>query len=150
MSEPEKEDFLSRFTPDSGTIGFAVMGGIFGEGIDLKQDRLTNVLIVGVGIPQVNPEQNLIRDYYDHTFGNGFFYAFQMPGFCRVLQAAGRLIRTESDRGWWYLSISATAARTIKDCSRRNTGTLNRSLPFQTLSPDYRNSGTHHPSRDPK
>lgn len=99
MSEPQKEDYLNRFTDSSRTVGFAVMGGIFGEGIDLKKERLVGVIIVGVGTPQVSCEQNLIKTYYDHTFGNGFFYAFQMPGFCRVMQAAGRLIRTESDKG---------------------------------------------------
>mgnify|MGYP001563486246 FL=1 len=99
MSEPDKEIFLEQFAQDSQTTGFAVMGGIFGEGIDLEGDRLVGVIIVSVGIPQVNPEQNLIKTYYDQTLGNGFFYAYQMPGFCRVLQAAGRLIRTETDKG---------------------------------------------------
>lgn len=99
MTEPERQDFLDAFQPDSETIGFAVMGGIFGEGIDLTGDCLVGVIVVGVGLPQICPEQERIRTYYDAGSGDGFFNAYQMPGFNRVLQAAGRLIRTETDRG---------------------------------------------------
>ncbi len=111
MDEDDRRSFLDSFTQDSRITGFAVMGGIFGEGIDLEGDRLTTVMVVGVGLPQVNHEQEEIRAYYDAllTAGrakgesgkglDGFFIAYQMPGFSRVLQAVGRLIRSESDRG---------------------------------------------------
>ncbi|MCG8614910.1 MAG: ATP-dependent DNA helicase [Desulfobacterales bacterium] len=99
MSETERADFLDNFTKDSRTIGFAVMGGIFGEGIDLTGDRLIGVIVVGVGLPQVSHEQNEIRSYYDTRGQDGFFFAYQMPGFSRVLQATGRLIRSHDDRG---------------------------------------------------
>ena len=75
------------------------MGGIFGEGIDLTGDRLTGVVIVGVGLPQVCPEQEIMRSYYDDKMGSGFSYAYTYPGINRVLQASGRLIRSETDRG---------------------------------------------------
>lgn len=99
MSEPEREIFLNQFTLDSQVLGFAVMGGIFGEGIDLEGTRLIGVIVVGVGLPQICPEQDRIRAYYEECNEDGFFNAYQMPGFNRVMQATGRLIRTETDRG---------------------------------------------------
>jgi len=101
MGEPEREDFLARFgTGNQGTlVGLAVMGGIFGEGIDLRGDRLTGVAVVGVGLPPPSPERELIRSHFDGLVGAGFEYAYLFPGFNRVLQAAGRVIRSETDRG---------------------------------------------------
>ncbi len=101
MREEERESFIAEFKEDNeGTlVGFVVMGGIFGESIDLPGDRLTGTAIVGVGLPQVNLERNLIRHYHDRLSGKGFNYAFTYPGMSKVLQAAGRLIRTETDRG---------------------------------------------------
>jgi DNA excision repair protein ERCC-2 len=99
MAEAEREKFLDQFTPDSRVTGFAVMGGIFGEGIDLEGTRLIGVIVVGVGLPQLCPEQDRIRAYYEARNQDGFFNAYQMPGFNRVMQATGRLIRTETDRG---------------------------------------------------
>ena len=75
------------------------MGGIFGEGVDLTGDRLIGCAIVGVGLPQVNPRQEILRRYYDETCGTGFDYAYRFPGMNKVLQAAGRVIRTPEDRG---------------------------------------------------
>ena len=80
-------------------VGLAVMGGIFGEGIDLVGERLIGVVVVGVGIPQLGLERDLIKEYFDHQTGSGFAYAYQYPGFNRVQQATGRVIRTETDRG---------------------------------------------------
>src|SRR5215208_4112795 len=80
-------------------VGLAVMGGIFGEGIDLVGERLIGVVVVGVGVPQLGLERDLIKEYFDHHAGNGFAYAYQYPGFNRVQQATGRVIRTETDRG---------------------------------------------------
>ncbi|MCP3944638.1 MAG: ATP-dependent DNA helicase [Desulfobacteraceae bacterium] len=99
MTELERENFLYQFTPQSQITGFAVMGGIFGEGIDLEGPRLIGVIVVGVGLPQICPEQNQIRAYYEARNEDGFFNAYQMPGFNRVMQATGRLIRRETDRG---------------------------------------------------
>ena len=80
-------------------VGFAVMGGIFGEGIDLVGERLVGAIVVGVGLPQIGLERDLIKGYYDEHDGAGFAYAYTYPGMNRVLQAAGRVIRTDSDRG---------------------------------------------------
>ncbi|WP_336785789.1 ATP-dependent DNA helicase [Paenibacillus sp. MMO-177] len=101
MSEEERDSFLAAFAPDNDgkLVGFAVMGGIFSEGIDLVGDRLTGVAIVGVGLPQVGLERNIIKDYFDRQGKNGFEYAYVFPGMNKVLQAGGRLIRSESDRG---------------------------------------------------
>jgi DNA excision repair protein ERCC-2 len=80
-------------------VGFAVMGGVFGEGIDLVGDRLIGAVIVGVGLPQLCVERDLIRDYFQEQTGAGFDYAYTFPGMNRVLQAIGRVIRSETDRG---------------------------------------------------
>jgi DNA excision repair protein ERCC-2 len=101
MTETEREAFLDRFSEGSTEtlVGLAVLGGIFGEGIDLVGERLIGAVVVGVGVPQVGLENDLIKEYFDRENGSGFAYAYQYPGFNRVLQATGRVIRTESDRG---------------------------------------------------
>ncbi|HPC60889.1 MAG TPA: ATP-dependent DNA helicase, partial [Verrucomicrobiota bacterium] len=101
MTETERDEFLARFAveqPDT-LVGFAVLGGIFGEGIDLVGDRLIGAVIVGVGLPQLCAERDLIRDYFEGRCGRGFDYAYTFPGMNRVLQAMGRVIRSERDRG---------------------------------------------------
>lgn len=101
MSEGEREAFLAQFVPQPTTslVAFCVLGGIFSEGIDLKGDRLSGVAIVGVGLPQMNVEQELLKGYYDQQNGDGFQYAYQIPGMNKVLQAAGRVIRDSQDVG---------------------------------------------------
>ncbi|RED58037.1 helicase C-terminal domain-containing protein [Cohnella lupini] len=101
MAEEERESFLAAFSADNtqSLVGFAVMGGIFSEGIDLVGDRLTGVAVVGVGMPQLGLERNLIKSYFDDEGRNGFDYAYVYPGINKVLQAGGRLIRSERDRG---------------------------------------------------
>jgi DNA excision repair protein ERCC-2 len=100
MDDAGRSRFLDRFsTPNEATlVGFAVMGGIFGEGIDLVGERLSGAVIVGVGLPAICPERELIRSYFDGQ-GAGFDFAYRFPGINRVLQAAGRVIRTDRDRG---------------------------------------------------
>ncbi len=101
MSEAEREQFLAVFDSDNRetVVGFAVMGGIFGEGIDLVGERLVGAVIVGVGLPRICLERDLIRGYFDERNLPGFAYAYTYPGMNRVLQAAGRVIRGEADRG---------------------------------------------------
>jgi DNA excision repair protein ERCC-2 len=101
MKTIERDEYLSQFTSQNGKtlVGFAVMGGIFGEGIDLVGERLIGVAVVGVGLPQVCLERNLMRRHFDEQGMDGFAYAYLYPGINRVLQAAGRLIRSEQDRG---------------------------------------------------
>ena len=101
MTERERDDFLAAFSVEHGEIlvGFAVLGGIFGEGIDLVGERLIRAVIVGVGLPQLCVERDLIRDYFQQQNSMGFEYAYTFPGMNRVLQAIGRVIRSETDRG---------------------------------------------------
>ena len=126
MKEEEREDFLKLFEQEftlnreeinfrkvsseqwstnenentkKSLVGFCVMGGIFSEGIDLKKDSLIGVIVVGTGFPQICPERELLKEYYQNTLGKGFDYAYRYPGMNKVLQAAGRVIRTSEDRG---------------------------------------------------
>lgn len=100
MTEEEREDFLARFVPEGGNVvGFAVMGGIFSEGVDLTGERLSGAVIIGVGLPQLSPERDIIMEYFKNKNGQGYEYAYMYPGMNKVLQAAGRVIRTEQDRG---------------------------------------------------
>ncbi|MBO0960569.1 ATP-dependent DNA helicase [Neobacillus sp. MM2021_6] len=101
MTEVEREAFLAAFTPDQNEtlLGFAVLGGIFSEGVDLIGDRLNGVVVVGVGLPQLCFERNLIKDHFNKQGKNGYDYAYVFPGMNKVLQAGGRLIRSEMDRG---------------------------------------------------
>ena len=117
MSEQMREAFLDRFTgntdcdltsqisfdieedEDTILIGFCVMGGIFSEGIDLKNDSLIGAMIVGTGLPQVCCERELLKEYFDEQGENGFDYAYRFPGMNKVLQSAGRVIRTAQDVG---------------------------------------------------
>ena len=101
MSEDARQKFLDAFQADAAdaVIGFCVMGGIFSEGIDLKEDRLIGVIIIGTGLPQVGEERELLSRYFNEKSGRGFEYAYLYPGMNKVLQAAGRVIRTEKDRG---------------------------------------------------
>lgn len=101
MSETEREEFLDRFSEetDRTLVAFGIMGGIFGEGIDLKNDRLIGAIVVGTGLPQISNERTILKDYYDAENGCGFDYAFRYPGINKVLQAAGRVIRTTEDTG---------------------------------------------------
>jgi len=102
MSEEAREQFLRQFTEENHEetlIGFCVLGGIFSEGIDLKKDSLIGTIIVGTGLPQICTERELMKNYFDQTTGNGFDYAYQYPGMNKVLQAAGRVIRTVDDIG---------------------------------------------------
>lgn len=121
MTEGMREDFLKLFSgetdiPDSlllpgiispkakghvpeSLIGFCVLGGIFSEGIDLKEDCLIGCIIVGTGLPQICNERELLKEHFDDTKGDGFDYAYRYPGMNKVLQAAGRVIRTAEDVG---------------------------------------------------
>ena len=105
MNSIEKEDYLKAFTEpyDGLLIGAAVLGGHFGEGIDLVGDRLTGVVIVGVGLPKITPERQILSNYYSEKFGDGFAFAYRFPGWQKVLQAVGRVIRTETDTGFALL-----------------------------------------------
>ena len=100
MREEEKQEFLAHFnTTDELHVLFCVLGGMFSEGIDLKGEKLIGTIIIGVGLPQVNPQQDLLRDHFEEVNETGYAYAYQVPGMNKVLQAAGRVIRSHSDVG---------------------------------------------------
>ena len=101
MSEKAKKEFLDAFdAKKEGTlVGFCVLGGSFSEGIDLRGERLIGAIIVGVGLPTISTELNIIKEYFDNTRENGYAYAYTYPGMNKVLQAAGRVIRSEDEKG---------------------------------------------------
>ncbi len=101
MDEEKREAFLQAFDQDrsESLIGFCVMGGIFSEGIDLTEERLIGAFLVGTGLPQVCNGREILKKYFDRNGENGFSYAYLYPGMNKVLQAAGRVIRTAEDRG---------------------------------------------------
>lgn len=101
MVEEEREEFLNKFIPNpkESLVAFAVLGGIFSEGIDLKGDRLSGAAIIGVGLPQICLERDIIKNYFQDKNGKGYDYAYMYPGMNKVLQGAGRVIRSEEDKG---------------------------------------------------
>ena len=103
MSEPERAAFLDRFTLESRGVGFAVLGGSFGEGIDLPGERLIGAFVATLGLPQVNPVNEQLRERMAAMFGAGYDYTYLYPGMQKVVQAAGRVIRTEQDQGVVWL-----------------------------------------------
>lgn len=100
MNETDKVEFINSFDESSNNIvGFAVLGGIFAEGIDLKGEKLNGVVVVGVGLPQFDSFRNELRSYFDKEYKRGYQYAYMYPGFNKILQAVGRVIRSEDDKG---------------------------------------------------
>lgn len=102
MTEEDRERFLQRFrevAEQRSLVGFCVLGGIFSEGIDLKKDGLIGAIVVGTGVPQVCNEREILKSHFDRMGENGFDYSYRYPGMNKVLQAAGRVIRTEEDTG---------------------------------------------------
>lgn len=117
MDEKEKEVFLNEFEQqhDKSFVAFCVMGGVFSEGIDLTDEKLIGAVIVGTGIPQVCNDREIIREYYDRRGMRGFDYAYLCPGMNKVLQSAGRVIRTERDKGLILLLDSRFSRRQYRD-----------------------------------
>lgn len=103
MSEPERQAFIDRFVAGGAGVGFAVLGGAFGEGVDLPGERLIGAFVATLGLPQVNPVNEQLRERMQELFGAGYDYTYLYPGIQKVVQAAGRVIRTEQDRGVVWL-----------------------------------------------
>jgi DNA excision repair protein ERCC-2 len=103
MTSAERSAFLARFTPQGSGIGFAVLGGVFGEGIDLPGKRLVGAFIATLAWPPIGPVQDHIRQRMDTLFGEGCGYADRLPALQKVVQAAGRVLRTPQDQGWLWL-----------------------------------------------
>lgn len=103
MREADQAAFLDAFVPGGRGIGFAVLGGVFSEGVDLPGDRLIGAFVATLGLPQVNPINEQLRERMEAAFGQGYDYAYLYPGLRKVVQAAGRVIRTQQDRGVVWL-----------------------------------------------
>ncbi len=100
MDHSERNAFLQAFSKTGeAVVGFCVLGGAFSEGVDLRGEQLIGTIIVGTGLPKITAEQNLLRDYFEKTRESGFAYAYMYPAMIKVQQAAGRVIRSETDRG---------------------------------------------------
>jgi len=99
LNEEEQRDILDRFENERGVVLFTVVGGIFSEGVDLPLEKLIGAVIIGTGIPQVSFERNIIKAFFDEKKNSGYDFAYKYPGFNKILQSAGRVIRTEEDKG---------------------------------------------------
>lgn len=121
MNEREREDFLNEFSyeHENGMVAFCTLGGIFSEGIDLTEDKLIGVIVVGAGLPQVCQERQIMSDFFEENGRNGFEFAYLYPGINKVIQAAGRLIRTDKDRGVIALLDERFLLRAYKNCFPR-------------------------------
>ena len=138
MREQEREEFLEAFRMEreNTLVGFCVMGGIFSEGIDLTGDRLIGVIVVGTGLPMVCTEQKILQGYFEEVGKDGFAYAYQYPGMNKVLQAAGRVIRTASDQGvilllddrFWRREYRELFPREWSDVKRVSLSSLEQEL----------------------
>jgi len=114
MREAEREAFVARFAAGGRGVGFAVLGGAFGEGIDLPGDRLVGAFVASLGLPQHNPANERMRERMQALFGEGYAYTYVYPGLQKVVQAAGRVIRTEQDAGVLYLLDDRFARQDIR------------------------------------
>jgi Rad3-related DNA helicase len=114
MSESERRSFIDRFEPTGAGVGFAVLGGSFGEGIDLRGDRLIGAFVATLGLPQVNSRNETLKARLQSRFGAGYDYAYLYPGLQKVVQAAGRIIRTPEDRGVLYLIDDRFSRKTVR------------------------------------
>ena len=103
MTDPQRQDFLARFTLESQGVGFAVLGGAFSEGVDLPGARLIGAFIATLGLPQINEVNEQMRLAMNTCFGDGYKYMYLYPGLRKVVQAAGRVIRSEHDTGTLHL-----------------------------------------------
>ncbi len=99
LNEEEQSEIVEKFKTESGVVLFTVVGGVFSEGIDLPLEKLIGAVIIGTGIPQISFERNIIKSFFDEKFNSGYDFAYKYPGFNKILQSAGRVIRTEKDRG---------------------------------------------------
>jgi Rad3-related DNA helicase len=137
MTLADQERFLNQFVPapEHTTVGFVVLGGPFSEGIDLIEDRLIGSIIVGVGLPQLSFERDLIKDFFSRRQNDGYSFSYAYPGMNRVMQAVGRVIRSEKDRGLALLIDDRYLESRYRICSRANGPITRRSSPPTIFKP---------------
>ncbi len=137
MNDDEKNNFICAFSEENNKtlIGFAVIGGAFSEGLDLAGEKLSGVIIVGVGLPKICLENNIIREHFGENNKDGFLYAYVYPGINKVFQAAGRVIRTENDRGFVLLIDNRFSNNVYKGLMPEEWNTLKRiNIPYENAS----------------
>lgn len=115
MTELERKEYIDQFDLGENIVAFAVLGGLFSESIDLRGDRLIGVVVISVGLPKIGEERNLLKEYYDEINGKGYLYAYMYPGFNKVMQGVGRVIRSEKDRGVILLIDTRFAQNSYKN-----------------------------------
>ena len=136
-------NFLPKRTAerDTSLVAFCVMGGLFSEGIDLTGDRLIGVIVVGTGLPMVCTEQKILQGYFEEEGKDGFAYAYQYPGMNKVLQAAGRVIRTASDQGVILLLDDRFWRGSTGELFRRELERMSNGSVFRLWSRSFRHFG---------
>ena len=114
MSEQDREAFIDRFSREQNLLGLAVLGGAFSEGVDLPGDALKGVFIATLGLPQINPVTEHLRERMQQVFQQGYNFAYLYPGIQKVVQAAGRVIRTQDDTGYLWLLDDRFAQQDVR------------------------------------
>lgn len=112
LSEEEQNAIINKFKNENNIVLFTVVGGVFSEGVDLPLENLIGAVIIGTGIPQISFERNIIKDFFDEKFNSGYDFAYKYPGFNKIMQSAGRVIRTDDDKGMVLLIDSRLSERT--------------------------------------
>jgi DNA excision repair protein ERCC-2 len=118
LQSPQEDDFLAQFDqphPERSLLGFAVLGGIYSEGVDLQGEKLLGCAIIGTGLPKVGAQQEILREYFQQKNNSGYDFAYRFPGMNKVLQAAGRVIRSPQDRG--VVLLLASPPQPTNGCS---------------------------------
>lgn len=136
MDEAARQGFIERFQIGGRGIGFAVLGGVFGEGVDLPGERLIGAFVATLGLAQLNPINEEIRQRMDGLFGNGYDYTYLYPGLQKVVQAAGRVIRTPEDQGVLYLIDDRFARPEVRRLLPTWWQVELLRLPLQALTPE--------------
>lgn len=146
MTEREREEFLAEFEMEreESLAAFCVMGGLFSEGIDLKEERLIGAVIVGTGLPMVCTEQEILRGYFEEKEKDGFAFAYQYPGMNKVMQAAGRVIRTAGDKGVILLLDDRFLRRDYQELFPREWNDA-KMVTLRTLRPQLENFWSRFP-----
>lgn len=137
MSDEDRNKFIKAFSEDNSEtlIGFAVIGGAFSEGLDLAGEKLSGVIIIGVGLPKICLENDIIKDHFGENNGDGFLYSYVYPGINKVLQASGRVIRTENDRGFVLLIDSRFSNKVYRQLMPEEWNNLKRiNIPYENLN----------------
>jgi Rad3-related DNA helicase len=143
MTAGARDDFLARFEPGGRGVGFAVLGGVFAEGVDLPGSRLIGAFVATLGLPPVSPRQDRMRERLDALFGPDHGYADRVPAMQKVVQAAGRVLRAPEDRGWLWLLDDRYARPEFAALLPAWWGLQDRETPALPIGPNGRSGPEH-------